>query len=252
MPSHKVHSAKMLFKFSAGLLFIIICWGCAASSFGKKQNDSVSPPDSVKAIKADMLEAQQRSKSTPEEGSLWEEDNYLSGLFQNQKARQIGDIITIKIVESSKATNKASTQTGRKSDLSAGVTSFLGAENEYSSSSPFFNPFGSVGGNFDSSFKGDGTTQRSGDLTAYLSARVVDVLPNGNIVVTGSREVLVNNEKQQMTLSGIVRPADISADNQVESIFISDAKISYSGKGVLDDSQSPGWLVRTLDKVWPF
>jgi flagellar L-ring protein precursor FlgH len=199
-----------------------------------------------------MLEAQQKSKTAPEEGSLYEEENYLSGLFRDQKARQLGDIITIKIIESSKATNKASTQTGRSSDLSAGVTNFFGAENEYASSSPFFNPFGSVGGSFDSSFKGDGTTQRSGDLTAYVSARVVDVLPNGNIVVTGSREVMVNNEKQQITLSGIVRPADISADNQVESTFISDAKISYSGKGVLDDSQSPGWLVRALDKVWPF
>jgi flagellar L-ring protein FlgH len=252
MRSVRNRLTRKLFKLCAAILLTGVCWGCATGSSGREQDELGSQADSIKAIKADMLEAQHRSKTTAEEGSLWEEDNYLSGLFRNQKARQIGDIVTIKIVESSKATNKASTQTGRSSDLSAGVANFFGAENEYSSSSPFFNPFGSVGGSFDSDFKGDGTTQRSGDLTAYLSARVVDVLPNGNIVVTGSREVMVNNEKQQITLSGIVRPADISADNQVESTFISDAKISYNGKGVLDDSQSPGWLVRTLDKVWPF
>jgi flagellar L-ring protein precursor FlgH len=155
-------------------------------------------------------------------------------------------------VESSKASNKASTGTDRKSSISAGLNNFFGAENRQLPADHFFNPFGSLAGTFDRSFEGGGSTQRSGDLTAYLTARVVDILPNGNLVLVGTREVGVNHEKQIITLSGIVRPKDISSDNQIQSIHISDAKISYSGKGAVNDPQRPGWLVRTLDAIWPF
>jgi flagellar L-ring protein precursor FlgH len=78
------------------------------------------------------------------------------------------------------------------------------------------------------------------------------VLPNGNVTIYGKREMKVNNELQRITVSGIIRPEDIGADNRVKSTYLADARIEYSGEGVIADKQSPGWGIRILDKVWPF
>ena len=85
-----------------------------------------------------------------------------------------------------------------------------------------------------------------------MTARVVDLLANGNMIIEGNREVRVNAENQLITLTGIIRSRDISSENIILSTYIADARISYSGSGVLNDRQRPGWLSRILDKVWPF
>ena len=85
-----------------------------------------------------------------------------------------------------------------------------------------------------------------------MTAQVVDVLPNGNLIIEGNREVRVNAENQMITLTGMVRPRDITADNVIQSTYIADARIAYSGTGVLNDRQRPGWFTRVMDKVWPF
>ncbi len=199
-------------------------------------------------------EPQIRSQARPQikyDGSLWRESGLLSDLFINPKARRIGDIVTIKIVESSTASNKASTQTGRSSSISGGIDSLFGIEKEFEDAS-HFNPFASIKSDLTSSFNGSGTTTRSGDLTAYITTRVTGVLPNGNLMITGSREVTVNNERQYISISGIIRPRDISPQNIILSTYISDARIAYSGKGVINDRQRPGWLARVIDTIWPF
>jgi flagellar L-ring protein precursor FlgH len=187
-----------------------------------------------------------------QDGSLWQDDAPLISLFADQKAQMVGDIVTIKIAESSAATNKASTDTDRSSSLSASVDAFFNAEKRFPADHPFFNPFAKVAGGVESEFQGNGTTKRSGDLNAYITALVTQVLPNGNLVVTGSREVLINNENQIIQLSGVVRPRDINANNQVLSTYIADARISYSGTGVVNDRQKPGWLTNIVMKIWPF
>ncbi|MBC2742068.1 MAG: flagellar basal body L-ring protein FlgH [Desulfosarcina sp.] len=186
------------------------------------------------------------------DGSLWLDDAPLISMFTDQKARTVGDIVTIKIAESSKATNKATTETDRTSSLSASVDAFFNAEKRYPADHPFFNPFSKVAGGVESEFEGTGTTKRSGDLNAYITALVTQVLPNGNLVITGSREVLINNENQIIQLTGVVRPRDISAGNQVISTHVADARISYSGTGVVNDRQKPGWLTSIVMAVWPF
>lgn len=193
--------------------------------------------------------------TTPEvlsDGSLWNDDAPLISMFSDQKARTVGDIVTIKITESSAATNKASTETDRSSSLSASVDAFFNAEKRFPADQPFFNPFAKVAGGMESEFEGTGTTKRSGDLNAYITALVTQVLPNGNLVVTGSREVLINNENQIIQLTGMVRPRDIGANNQVLSTYVADARISYSGTGVVNDRQKPGWLTNIVMKAWPF
>lgn len=193
------------------------------------------------------------------EGSLWEDNGPLSELFINPKARRVGDIVTISIVEASSAKNNATTDTTRASSLTAGIEKFFGLgdkyrEKNYRSLPEYFDPFQKVAvkGSLESGFKGDGATSREGKLTAYITARVTEVLPNGNLVIVGSREIMVNNETQFITLSGIIRPRDISPDNVILSTCISDARIAYSGIGVVDDRQRPGWLANFLNRVWPF
>jgi flagellar L-ring protein precursor FlgH len=186
------------------------------------------------------------------EGSLWEENAPMLTLFSDQKARKVGDIVTIKIMESSTATNKASTGTDRSSSMSASLDAFFNAEKRFPADQPFFNPFSKVAGGLESEFEGTGTTKRSGDLNAYITALVTQILPNGNMVLVGSREVLINNENQIIQLSGVVRSRDIDANNQVLSTYLADARISYSGTGIINDRQKPGWLTKIMMAVWPF
>jgi flagellar L-ring protein precursor FlgH len=195
-------------------------------------------------------------------GSLYAEGSLFNDFFIDTKARKVGDIVTIRISESSKATNSADTQTGRTSSLEAGIETLFGTEDWYDDEvldriprwlpkpDPFGNP--SVKGSITSDFDGAGSTSRSGDLSAYITCRVTQVLPNGNLYIVGSREILVNHETQMIILSGVIRPRDINDDNVILSTFISDAKIAYSGSGIVNDRQRPGWLANLLNSVWPF
>jgi flagellar L-ring protein precursor FlgH len=202
------------------------------------------------------------ASSSDNEGSLWQVRSSLNGMFIDTKARNIGDIVTVKIDESAKASNKASTATERNSGVEAGIDKLFGMEDwwqndilsDVGDKVPKINPFGnpSVKGFLKSDFAGDGETTRSGNLSAFITCRVVDVMPNGNLKIVGTREVMVNHENQLIILSGVIRPRDISDSNVILSTFISDAKIAYSGSGVVDDRQRPGWLANLLNNVWPF
>ena len=127
--------------------------------------------------------------------------------------------------------------------LKFGMSDFLGQRQPFSPE---------VESSYDAAFDGSGKTRRSGELSAIISARVVDILPNGNLVLEGKKDTIVNNELQFVVLSGIIRPEDINEENTVLSTMISDARIEYSGKGVIADEQGPGWLRRALDNAWPF
>ena len=201
---------------------------------------------------------------TPEEksGSLWQARSSFNGLFIDTKARNIGDIVTVEIDESAQASNSANTETERSSGLTAGIDKLFGFETwwqdeilpDVNDKWPKIDPFGnpSIKGSMSSDFKGDGETSRSGNLEAFITCRVADVMANGNLKIVGTREVMVNNENQLIILSGVIRPRDISDTNIILSTFISDAKIAYSGSGVIDDRQRPGWLANLLNNTWPF
>ncbi|MBI4949488.1 MAG: flagellar basal body L-ring protein FlgH [Deltaproteobacteria bacterium] len=193
------------------------------------------------------------ASTTP--GSLWPGETSRNTLFQDLRARNVGDIITIEITEKTSAIKEATTSTSRSSskDIALanlfGLPSNLGMRNFLGQGTPF-SP--EVSSTYDSSFDGSGTTKRSGELSATITARVIKVLLNGNLVLEGKKDMVVNNELQYIILSGIARPEDITESNIVSSSQLSDARIEYSGKGVLADEQSQGWLGRILDNVWPF
>jgi flagellar L-ring protein precursor FlgH len=238
------------------LALLVLGVGCA----GRPQLAVPSVPPTSPAEAYDLQNAERAAAY--QDNSLYTAGSGMNGLFQDTKARRAGDIVTVKIEESSKATNMANTKTARDSSLTAGIETLMGIETWWQdkllkwlgTDVPKINPFGSasVKGGMKSDFAGDGSTTRSGDLTAYITCRVTEVTPNGNLRIVGTREVMVNHENQVIILSGSIRPRDINSDNVIRSIFVSDAKIAYSGTGVIDDRQRPGWLANFLDTVWPF
>lgn len=181
-------------------------------------------------------------------GSIWQASS--CGLTSDFKARKKGDTLTVVISEQASASKEATTGTKRNASASAAIPNFLGLETTFIKNwmdlSKLINA--STGTQYD----GSGSTTRKENLNATITTRVVDVLPNGNLRIAGTRSVKVNNEDMLILLEGMVRPKDVSADNTVNSAFVADARISYSGKGVVSDRQSPGWLLNIIDKVWPF
>lgn len=187
-------------------------------------------------------------------GSLWQEENGRAYLYEDLRAMRIGDILTVKIAEKHKGSKSADTAAQRESTIK---NSLIGSAMGYIGIPGIrFSDETRRGLGIDASannkFDGKGATNREGTLTGTISAIVTEVLPNGDLRVEGRREVTVNSEKQLMTIGGIVRRVDVDTKNTVSSTAIADAKIEYSGLGVLDDVQRPGWFIRILDWVYPF
>ncbi|MBN2427674.1 MAG: flagellar basal body L-ring protein FlgH [Deltaproteobacteria bacterium] len=183
-------------------------------------------------------------------GSLWTDGQ--GDLFSDNKARSLGDILTVVIYEQASASKEASTETDRKSSASADITKFLGLEEKLADIFNNSDVTDLINASYSSDFEGGGTTTRKEDLVATLTTQVVGVLPNGNLGIAGKKKVTVNNEDQYIMLTGIVRTMDITADNLIDSKYILDAEISYTGKGIISDRQKPGWMTRALDHIWPF
>ena len=181
-------------------------------------------------------------------GSIWQA--YSAGVTEDFKARRRGDTVTIVITETASASKAATTDTKRGTAVSAGAPYVMGLESALELLGGKKDNL--LSANVDSKYSGSGSTTRKESLNATITAKVVDVLPNGNLQLEGRRNVKVNNEDQIIVIEGTVRPADIGPDNVVNSIYIADARISYSGKGIISDRQSPGWLMNFIDKIWPF
>ena len=182
-------------------------------------------------------------------GSLWQEGNGRAYLFEDRRASRVGDIVIVQIEEQHRGSKSASTKADRESTYN----------NQIGGSAFGFNNFASAlvsGLEFDTSnkneFEGTGSTSREDTLTGTIATRVTEVLPNGDLRIQGRREVTVNSEKQTMILKGIVRRIDLDTTNTVMSASVAEAKIEYTGLGVVDDVQRPGWAIRILDWLWPF
>jgi flagellar L-ring protein precursor FlgH len=191
-------------------------------------------------------------RPAPPMGSIWQGENAQNSLFVDRKARGIGDIVTIIISESSTGNNKAGTDTSRDSSTDAEITALLGLETSILDANKNMGGQIKIGGASTNSLKGAGNTSRGNTLSAKITARVIRVMENGNLVIEGRRQVTVNAEEQFIVISGIIRPDDITTDNLIASQYIADAQIFYTGKGIVNDKLRPGWLTRVVDWVWPF
>ncbi len=162
-------------------------------------------------------------------------NNAAGSLFSDQKANRIGDAITILVVESSQASNNAQTAAGRTSDLG------LNGSGKVNSKAI---PDADISLGTTNDFKGSGSTKTTGMIQTKISATIDSVLANGNLLIRGSRKIVINSEEQTVFIKGIVRTTDIRADNTVLSYNISEAEIVFDGSGMIDRMQQPGWISR--------
>lgn len=160
-------------------------------------------------------------------------------LFADLKARHVGDVLTIRLQESTNATKNAVTKTSKTTSL-ANVGPTLFGKTYTNNGVPLFNA--SLDGKH--AFDGEGSSAQSNSLAGSLTVTVVDVQPNGNLIVQGEKSLKLNQGDEYVRIAGVVRPADIATDNTVTSDKIADARISYSGKGAISSSNRMGWLAR--------
>ena len=178
-------------------------------------------------------------------------------LFADSRARRVGDIVVVKMVENTKAQSKAETTADKESGNNYSVNAMFGNSKYGFIPMVGVGPLASVGEpalqtNSNSDLEATGKTKRENYVTTSLAARVLRVLPGGLLQIEGARQIRVNEETEFMVVRGMVRAKDVDADNSVYSTQIADASIEYYGKGVLSDKQKPGWFTRLMDNVWPF
>jgi flagellar L-ring protein precursor FlgH len=178
--------------------------------------------------------------ATPD--SLW-----MAGLSGDLRARRLNDLVTVRVIEVVSAQGSADSSLDKDSSASASVTNLFGAESRFPG---WLDPTSLAALGANTSFKGSGSTARNGSLTAVITARVAEVLPNGDLAIEGVREIDINGDRQMIVLTGVVRPSDIGPGNVVTSTAIGQMRIRYFGRGLIKDNLQPGWLVRVLNKIF--
>jgi flagellar L-ring protein precursor FlgH len=205
----------------------------------------------------------------PTAGSIWSGTTQSSSfMFFDEKARAIGDLVTVLIVEQTQAQGDARTETESERTINGSLSSDVGFQKLISSpirglmrifgfdepgtTRPEGESVNFVQSGMQNDFTGEGLTSRSGRFTGVITCRVIGVLPNGILHIRGRRSVVVNHEAQYISLEGLVRQEDLTIENQVLSNSVAEMRLAYDGLGVLDDKQRPGWMARVIDWVYPF
>jgi flagellar L-ring protein precursor FlgH len=172
---------------------------------------------------------------------------WMGGLTSDPRAHALNDLVTVRVVESISAAGKADSSLSKKGAGSASVSKLFGLEGKLPG---FIDPTSLAAAGSSTSFEGGGSTVRTGELTATITARVAEVLPNGDLVLEGAREIDINGDRQIVVLTGVVRPADITPRNVILSSQVGQLSIRYFGRGLIRDNLKPGWLIRILNKIF--
>lgn len=179
-----------------------------------------------------------------EDGSIFQ-PAVASSLFSDVKARRVGDIITVMLRENTSANKSSGTTTSKENAINLNPITGLGGNNVNIGGESI-----QLGLNSTNEFTGDAQANQSNNLNGSISVTVVKVLPNQNLMVRGEKWLTLNNGDEYIRLTGIVRPADISPDNEIMSTKIANARIQYSGTGSFANAQKKGWLTRFFSSEW--
>jgi flagellar L-ring protein FlgH len=227
-------------------------YNAARRAVGPPQLNPVGTP-------APLTGGQQQSLPYPEPAayepgapnSLWRAGS--RSFFNDQRASRIGDIITVNIEIDDKAEVSNSSNRTRESSTSAGVSNFFGLEQTVGQLfNSAFDPANMITAGAESEHRGDGAINREEKIELTVAAVVVDRLPNGNLVIAGRQEVRINSELRELTVSGVIRPEDVTASNTINHTQIAEARISYGGRGSISAVQRPNWGQRLGDAVTPW
>ena len=183
--------------------------------------------------------------------SLWRQGS--RSFFNDQRASRIGDILTVEIEIDDSAELSNSSERQREASTSAGITNFFGLESVLGDVfNSAFDPENMINAESESEHRGEGAINREEKIELTVAAVIVDQLPNGNLVIAGRQEVRINGELRELTVSGIIRPEDVTSDNTINHTEIAEARISYGGRGQLSAIQRPNWGQRLGDAISPW
>lgn len=229
--------------FGTNCIIAVLFMGCSAMM---EPQISMAPPAYV-----EELAPKQSNNVEVAPGSLFGKGD--NPLFSDKKAMNVNDLVTVIIQESTSQNTQADRSTSRTNNTQlAGAN--LTAGGALSSVADKINEYANIGFNTTSStnYTGQGSQSRSESFNTTISTRVIKILSNGNYFIEGSRELLINGEKQTIQLSGVIRPYDIGQDNTIDSRYIADAKILYKTEGDVAKSTRKPWGVSLFEAIWPF
>ena len=240
---------------------IALLSACALSACGASERlAQVGKAPELSKIENPQLQANYAPVSMPmpapktalkQPNSLW--DSNRQAFFKDQRAGDVGDILTVLIEIKDKAQLDNETERKREGSEGAGLDNFLGYESDLGGILPQAVDTGNlIGMNSDSGHKGTGTIDREEKIKMKLAALITQILPNGNFVIRGSQEVRVNFEKRVLTVDGVIRPQDVSVNNTIDYDQIAEARIAYGGQGQITDVQQPRYGQQVYDILFPF
>jgi flagellar L-ring protein FlgH len=223
------------------LVVIFIMTSSIIADTKKKKPPEPPPPAAAPAVPA-------AAPARPTNGSLFTDEGRNVDLYGDFKPHRVGDLVFIDVIESSAASVSSSANSSRDSGTLG--TSFINAlQLPADIASGTSSVIGALGNR---KFEGKGSTDRKTALRARIAARVVGVMPNGDLRIEAAKSVKINKEEETLTLSGLVRPRDVSPDNAIASTSVADLSVQLNGKGVASANNGPGWLTRFLEKISPF
>lgn len=249
---NKTTYSKILLGAGASLLLS----GCGAmdriSSIGAQpEMTKINNPVTQEDYKPVSLPMPMPKQSIAQNNSLWSSGRQT--FFKDQRANDVGDLITVVIVIQDKAQLDNETERKRTSTEKADLTKALGYEQSLNRILPQgIDPTSLIDAGADSDHKGTGKIDRQEKIEVKLAALISQILPNGNMVIFGRQEVLVNYEKRILQIDGVIRPQDISVDNTISYEKIAEARITYGGEGQLSDVQQPRYGQQLYDVIFPF
>ena len=237
----------------AGALVASSLGGCAyldrLASIGESPKlTAVSNPIEAKGYKPVNMPMPEPMPAAYNPNSLWR--NGSRAFFKDQRAHQVGDILTVTVNITDSAQFANETQRSRDNKEDSGITNLFGLNKVPLTHTPV--PGRLLTADSTASSDGKGSVNRTEALKTNVAAVVTQLLPNGNLVIEGKQEVRVNFEMRELIIAGIVRPEDIQADNTLDSTKIAQARIAYGGRGQITDVQQPRWGQQISDVVLPF
>lgn len=241
-------SVKRIVNVGATLLVLVLCANVCIADSSKAKKKKKSERQLPVATQPVEQPAPTPQPARPANGSLFTDDAAAANLLSDFKARRVGDLVFVDVIEASTATIASNAKRGRDSGTLGGIVGAAGALPVPGAAIVA----GVAGGLGSRKFEGGGQTSRNSSLRARIAARVVAVLPNGDLQIEAEKVVKINREDERLALSGIVRQRDLAADNSVPTTSIGDLRVDLNGKGVASADNGPGWLYRLFEKITPF
>jgi len=223
-------------RFLPGLLATVLMAGCGTLHH---QKDTANDDDGLSWAQEPVAPASN--------GAIYQVGRDVD-LFENPIARHVGDVVTIVLNEATNAQKSATTKTQKSTSDTLPGMSLFGSPVTIHGASVLSGTLNDAG-----KFDGEGNSAQSNSLTGYITTTVARVLPNGNLYIKGEKKIWINQGQENVVLSGVIRPVDLAPDNTISSSRVANARITYGGKGALNDANTAGWLSRFFNAPWtPF